>query len=137
MLADYPRLRIASLKTLEIDKPIRFAYPEGAKHNAAMLVKLGKKAGGGAGDDQDIVAYSTLCTHMGGDLSGEYNAEYKVAGPCREHLTTFDLTRHGMVVSGHATQALPQIVLEFDGDDVIAVGILGLLYGYHQPPISA
>lgn len=46
------------------------------------------------------------------------------------HWTTFDLTRHGMVVSGHATQGLPQVVLELDGDDIVAFGVLGLIFGY-------
>jgi arsenite oxidase small subunit len=46
------------------------------------------------------------------------------------HLTTFDLTRHGMVISGHATESLPQIVLEVQGDDIYAVGVQGLVYGY-------
>ena len=45
-------------------------------------------------------------------------------------MTTFDLTRHGMVVSGHATESLPQIVLEIVGDDIFAVGAQGLIYGY-------
>lgn len=51
-------------------------------------------------------------------------------GPCPIHLTTFDLTRHGMVVSGHATESLPQIVLETEGDDIYAVGVMGLLHNY-------
>ena len=35
-----------------------------------------------------------------------------------------------MVIAGHATEALPQIILELDGDDIYATGIAGLLYGY-------
>ena len=35
-----------------------------------------------------------------------------------------------MVVSGHATESLPQIVLEINGDDIYAVGVMGLVYGY-------
>ncbi len=34
-----------------------------------------------------------------------------------------------MVTSGSATEALPQIVLEVDGDEVFAVGVMGLVYG--------
>jgi Rieske Fe-S protein len=33
------------------------------------------------------------------------------------------------VLSGHATQALPQVVLELDGDAIRAVGIQGLIFG--------
>ena len=134
--APAPRARIAALSELQVDRPVPLSYPRGEPFSDAMLVKLGVRAGGGVGPDQDVVAFSTWCTHMGGDMSGEYNARYKVAGPCREHLTTFDLTRHGMVVAGHATEALPQVVLELDGDDIHAVGIIGLLYGYHANPTN-
>ena len=74
---------------------------------------------------------------MGSNLSDAYNAAHKVAGPCSEHLTTFDLTRHGMVVAGHATVALPQIVLELEGDAILATGVIGLIYGYHQNPVAS
>ena len=39
-----------------------------------------------------------------------------------------------MVVAGHATQSLPQIILEIDGEEIFATGIIGLLYGYHSNP---
>ncbi len=125
-----PRKKVALLSQLENDKPIEFNYPGDAELHNCMLIKTGERSGGGIGDNQDIVAFSGRCTHMGGSLSGEYNAEHKVAGPCRTHLTTFDVTRHGMVIAGHATEALPQIILEVDGDDIYATGIAGLLYGY-------
>jgi arsenite oxidase small subunit len=67
---------------------------------------------------------------MGGPLDGTYKAKYQVLGPCPLHLTTFDLTKHGMVASGHATESLPQIVLELQGDDIYAVGVMGLVYGH-------
>ena len=35
-----------------------------------------------------------------------------------------------MVISGHGTESLPQIVLEVQGDDIYAVGVMGLVYGY-------
>lgn len=126
----FPRRKVASLSKLLSDQPIAFNYPGEGTLASCLLVKTGEVSGGGVGDAQDIVAFSARCTHMGGDLDGLYNAEHKVAGPCGEHLTTFDLTRHGMVVAGHATQALPQIILEVDGDEIVATGIVGLLYGY-------
>jgi arsenite oxidase small subunit len=47
-------------------------------------------------------------------------------------LTTFDLTKHGMVAAGQATESLPQIVLETNGDDIWATGVMGLIFGYHS-----
>lgn len=129
----YPRIVIGSLAELKTGQPLIFDYPKEAKHSQCMLVRLKHKAGGGVGPKRSIVAYSTRCTHMGGDLSEGYVTEHSVLG-CGEHLTTFDLTRHGMVVAGHATESLPQIILEIDGDDIIATGIIGLLYGYASNP---
>lgn len=124
-----PRKQIAQLSKLVDGQQVAFNYPGDGDLTNCLLVKTGEISGGGVGAEQDVVAFSARCTHMGGDLDGLYNAEHKVAGPCGEHLTTFDLTRHGLVVAGHATQALPQIILEIKGDDIFATGIVGLLYG--------
>lgn len=126
--AAYPRRKIGTVSALKTGKPVEFAYPYPNVTN--YLIKLGAPAGGGVGPEEDIVAFNTVCTHMGGPLQGSYKEAHQVLGPCPLHLTTFDLTRHGMVVSGHATESLPQIVLETRGDAIYAVGILGLIYGY-------
>lgn len=125
-----PRRKIARLTELQNGVDVAFHYPGDGELENCLLVKTGEKSGGGIGPQQDIVAFSGRCTHMGGSLDGEYKSEHRVVGPCRAHLTTFDLTRHGIVVAGHATQALPQIILELEGDDIYATGIVGLLYGY-------
>lgn len=130
-VATYPRKRIGRVSQLRPDQPESFQYPWKDFHSMNMLVKLGVPAGGGVGPDRDIVAFSTLCTHMGGPLAGQYRGQHKVLGPCPFHLTTFDLTRHGIVVAGQATESLPQIVLETKGDEIWATGVMGLIYGYH------
>ena len=134
-LARYPRKRVGALSQLQTDVPVSFNYPHEDLSSLSFMVKLGVPAGGGVGPDSDIVGFSTLCTHMGGDLSDtetSYLKDHKVVGPCPLHLTTFDLTRYGMVVAGHATESLPQVVLEVNGDDIYATGILGLLYGHRN-----
>ncbi len=130
--ASYPRSLVGRLSDLRVDEPVDFQYPDDGPHSMSMLVKLGRPAGGGAGPDQDIVAFNLLCTHQGGLLRGNYSPQHKVAGPCPLHLSTFDLTRHGMIVAGHATAHLPQIVLELEGDEIYAVGVVGLIYGYQD-----
>lgn len=126
--ASYPRQKIGSLSALKDGIPIDFNYPYPDVRN--ILVKLGVEAGGGIGAQKDIVAFNQQCTHMGGPLDGTYKPEYQVLGPCPLHLTVFDLTHHGMVASGHATESLPQIDLEVQGDDIYAIGVMGLVYGY-------
>ncbi len=131
-LGVYPAKLVGRLSTLVPDQPVEFFYPADAPHCVCFLVQLGRRAGGGIGPGQDVVAFSALCTHMGGGLLGYYDRRHKVAGPCPLHLTSFDLTRHGIVVAGHATQNLPQVVLEARGDEIYAVGIAGLIYGTHD-----
>jgi len=126
--ASYPRQKIGKLSALARGKPVQFKYPYPSVDN--IVVKLGAPAGGGVGPESDVVAFNLQCTHMGGPLHGTYKEAHQILGPCPLHLTTFDLTRHGMVVAGHGTESLPQIVLETTGDDIYAVAVLGLLYGY-------
>ena len=126
--ASYPRQKVASLSALKTGEPVAFNYPYPDVRN--IVVKLGVEAGGGIGAARDIVAFNQQCPHMGGPMDGTYKPQHQVLGPCPLHLTTFDLTRHGMVVSGHSTESLPQIVLELQGDDIVAIGVQGLIYGY-------
>jgi len=128
-VAHYPRRAIARLSELEAGKAVGFRYPADVPAAQAYLLKLGQPAGGGVGPDRDIVAFNAYCTHQGGPLTGMFRANPPIAGPCPLHWTTFDLTRHGMVVSGHATAGLPQILLETEGDEILAIGVQGLVYG--------
>lgn len=125
----FPRKLIAKLSELVNDEPLDFNYPDDGAHSESMIVKLGVKAGGGLGNGQDIVAYNYACTHQGNSLSGSYKADTKSLGACALHLSTYDLTRHGILISGQAYQSLPQVLLELDGDEIYAVGIFGLIYG--------
>jgi arsenite oxidase small subunit len=126
---------LARLGDLRVGQSLAFDYPRPGL--PAMLVRLGVPAGGGIGPDADVVAFSTRCTHLGGPLEGTLNAGHQVLGPCPRHLTSFDLTRHGVVLAGHATQALPQVVLELDGERIVAVGLQGLIFGDEGPDGAA
>ena len=69
---------------------------------------------------------------MGCPLRGLYRPEHGIFGPCVCHFTTFDLALRGMVVIGQATENLPQILLDVEGDDIVAVGTLGILYRFRD-----
>lgn len=132
-VAAYPRKKLARLADLKVGTPIEFRYPWDHANCASVLLKLGRPAAGGVGPDGDVVAFNGLCTHMGWVIPAKsFHADPGIAGPCSGHWTTFDLTRHGMVVSGHASQGLPQVLLELDQGDILAVGMLGLIYGFHD-----
>ena len=131
-VARYPRQLIGSLSKLKTDEPQTFNYPDKGRNSRSILIKLGEVAGGGIGTDMDVVAYNTLCTHMGGDTSRVYVPEESILGPSPFHQSTFDLTRHGIIIAGHATESLPQVLLELDGDDIYATGLIGLIYGRYD-----
>ena len=129
VVATYPRKLIAKLSALKTDKPLAFRYPDEGTYAESMIVKLGVPAGGGIGPDRDVVAFNYYCTHQGGDMTGTYKGDTKSLGACPLHLSTYDLTRHGILISGQAYQSLPQILLELEGDDIYAVGVFGLIFG--------
>jgi arsenite oxidase small subunit len=132
-VAEYPKKKVGRLSKLRKGEPVAFRYPWDHDLCESVLLRLGQAAAGGVGPDRDVVAFNRLCTHMGRAIPArKFDAATGVAGPCAWHWTTFDLTRHGMVVSGHATEGLPQVLLELDGDEVVARGVLGLLYGLHN-----
>ncbi len=136
----YPRIKIARMSELKDNKAIDFQYPDKKTGSHCTLVKMGGvEAGGGIGDKKDVVAFSSLCTHQGGPLMGTYQAtgEHRTLGPCPLHLSLYDLRRHGIVASGQAYQSIPQVLLEVEGDDIYAVGMMGLIFGRHKNLLDA
>ncbi|WP_367989581.1 arsenate reductase (azurin) small subunit [Vibrio sp. NTOU-M3] len=127
----YPRKLLGKLSDLKANKPVYFNYPDDGPNSQGILVKMDVPAGGGIGPKQDVVGFSLMCTHQGGPLNGQYKVvgEHRVLGQCPFHLSTFDMRRHGIIVSGQAYESLPQVLLELDGDEIYAVGIMGLLFG--------
>ena len=132
MVSTYPRKLIGKLSDLQQDKPITFSYPDDNDYADSLLVRMGVEAGGGVGPNKDVVAFNYTCTHQGGTLEDTYRADTKSVGPCPLHLSTYDLTHHGILISGQAYQSLPQVLLELDGDDIYAVGMFGLIYGRYD-----
>ena len=123
----FPRTRLASVSELQVGVPVLFDYP--LERQGSMLVRLGNPVETGLGPDEDIVAFSRVCTHMGCVIDA-YQPEHHTLGPCPCHFTTFDFATGGQVILGQATQSLPQVLLEVDGDDIFAVGVARLVYGY-------
>jgi arsenite oxidase small subunit len=125
--AEFPRQTIARLADLNPNEPVSFEYP--LKGQSSVLVDLGDEVPGGVGDNNSIVAYSALCQHMGCDVQFVPEGGYMLC-PC--HQSKYDPAREGNVIQGVAQTPLPRIGLEIDGDDVVAVGVDGLIYGYRE-----
>jgi arsenite oxidase small subunit len=123
--AGYRRIRLVALSELQANTPVVFDYP--LRGQASMLIDVGREVPAGVGPNRSIVAYSTLCQHMGCPVSYDKSLrEFKC--PC--HQTRYDPERLGAIVQGVATRALPRVLLEIRGGAVYAVGIDGLIYGY-------
>jgi arsenite oxidase small subunit len=121
----YPRKRIAGTADLKPNTPVDFEYP--LKGQRSVLLDLGEKVPGGVGDNSSIVAYSVMCQHMGCPVG--YRTKQKDF-LCGCHQSRYDPAREGVVVQGVAQRPLPRVALEIDGEDVFAVGVDGLIYGY-------
>ena len=126
VMLDYPKTTISKAGDLKVGQPVFFSYPDAS--SPCTLVKTGHKTVGGVGPDGDIVAYSTLCTHMGCPVS--YSTEERTF-KCPCHFSVFDSELNGQMVSGQATENLPRILLSYRGSDdsIEATGVDGLIYG--------
>jgi arsenite oxidase small subunit len=128
--AEFEGRMVGKLSALRVGEPMPFSYPWDHPNAQNLLIKLGTRAGGGIGPDEDVVAFNTICPHMGFPMQDSFDPEHQVLGPCGWHLSTYDLTRHGIIVSGHATSGLPQITLQAQGDEVYATGVQSLIFGF-------
>lgn len=111
----YKRKKVASMAALKKNKEVDFSYPDAESPCKAVITSDGK-----------VVAYSLLCTHKG--CSTMYDATKKVF-ECPCHFSKFDADKEGQMIIGQATAKLPQILVEVKGDDIIAFGTDGLIYG--------
>ena len=123
---DYPQLEVAKNAELKVGQPVSFSYPDAT--SPCMMIKTGRKTLGGVGPDEDIVAYSALCTHMGCPVA--YSADERTF-KCPCHFSVFDAELDGQMVSGQATVNLPRILLSYNHSDgvITATGVDGLIYG--------
>lgn len=122
----YVAKTIAHAGQLRDNVPVSFSYPDTS--SPCAVLKMGAPVPGGVGPDHDIVAFSTLCTHMGCPVVYD-TAERAFKCPC--HFSIFDPEKAGQMVTGQATENLPRIILEYSTKDgsIKAVAVEGLIYG--------
>lgn len=122
----YPAKAVSMARSMKVNAPVAFNYPDAA--SPCQAIKMGQAVPGGVGPDNDIVAYSILCTHQGCPTS--YDSKDRCF-KCPCHFSIFDAEKSGQTVCGQAPTNLPRIVLEYDAktDTVTAVAVDGLIYG--------
>ena len=59
----YQPKSLGPVAKLQANAPVSFTVPDPS--SPCVLVKTGSRVEGGVGPDGDIVAFSTMCTHMG------------------------------------------------------------------------
>jgi arsenite oxidase small subunit len=122
-LKKYPSRKIGNINTLKANEPLDFHYPD--SQSPCLLMKVDQAAVGGVGAQKNVVAFSSLCTHMGCPLTFSQNRLL-----CKCHYSMFDVTRNGQSYQGLASQWLPQVILRVDAmGNIYAEGIEGLIYG--------
>jgi arsenite oxidase small subunit len=122
----YPRKALGTAAKMAVGQATAFSYPDDS--SPCTVIRMGTPVEGGVGPGRDIVAYSTLCTHMGCPVA--YDAKSRCF-KCPCHYSTFDAEKAGQMVCGQATEDLPRIVLEYNASTgtVTAVAVSGLIYG--------
>lgn len=122
----YPKRAVAKAGTMGVNQATSFSYPDAS--SPCYAIRMGSPVPGGVGPNKDIVAFSSLCTHMGCPVA--YETATKTF-KCGCHFSMFDAENGGQMVCGQATEDLPKIKLEYDAktDSVHAVGVDGLIYG--------
>ena len=122
----YPRRAVGKAGTMPSNQVVNFSYPDPA--SPCVAIRMGAPVPGGVGPNKDIVAYSSLCTHMGCPVAYEGSTK---TFKCGCHFSIFDPENSGQMVCGQATENLPMVRLDYDvkTDTVTAVGVVGLIYG--------
>lgn len=131
-VTSFPRIKIANVSELSPNQPIIFNYPLDNEPN--ILVKIGEKALGGVGPEQDIVAFSQICQHLGciyayqaPGSSSACDPSYRAAGPeghCCCHGSVYDFANGAKVIGGPSPRPQPQVTLTIDAnDDIYAIGM--------------
>ena len=110
----FPGELIARLDEIPVGAVKLFRYP--TEKDQCLLVRTG---------EDDYVAYSQKCTHL--SCAVYYSREdNQLICPC--HNGRFSI-RDGAVIQGPPTRALPHVVLERKGEELIAIGMSGELEG--------
>lgn len=122
----YPRKAVGKASTMPVNQAISFSYPDTS--SPCYAIRMGNPVPGGVGPNGDIVAYSSMCTHMGCPVAYDGGSR---TFKCGCHFSIFDPENGGQMVSGQATEDLPKIKLEYDAKTgaIHAIGVDGLIYG--------
>lgn len=102
---------------------------DGSRLNKLLLVRLDPAALDAETADraaEGVMAYSSICTHQGCDVSAWREKEKTLLCFC--HFSQFQPAQGGAVVAGPAPRPLPALPLRVEGGRLVVAG------GFTQPP---
>lgn len=145
VIPPWPKLKAANVNALQLNNPVSFAYP--LTGTPALLVKLGQKVVNGVGPDGDIIAFSTVCQHLGcivhfepAERSGGEMPSFtdRPVAYCPCHGGVYDLANEAEVLAGPPPNPIPFVKIEFDDStgDIYAVGMYPPVIFAKGPPGS-
>lgn len=125
--AEDEALAVVELDALAVGDPVMFELEQG---RTCFIVRLEGEAEHGVGPEQSIVAFSTLCPHMGCPIDpSAADPQTGHFGPCACHQSLFDLRKDGRMVRGRACANLARIELEVRGSTVFALRLARPSFG--------
>ncbi|MDG6915370.1 MAG: Rieske 2Fe-2S domain-containing protein [Nitrososphaerota archaeon] len=139
----FPKILIANISSLKDNVPVTFNYP--LQNEPSLLVKVGQTAEGGIGPNNDIVAFSNICQHLGciygfqaPGTSPPCNSSYVAKQPmgyCCCHGSQYDFLEGAKVIGGPAPRPVPMVKLELDSSgNIYAIGMdPPVIYGHGSP----
>jgi arsenite oxidase small subunit len=143
-VAAWPIVTVTNISNLTNLVPLVFYYP--LTNTPNYLVKLGQAATGGIGPNNDIVAFSAICQHLGciydfisPGASPPCNSSFKAKIPqgyCCCHGSQYNFLENAKVIGGPAPRGVPMVMLKYDSKtgDISAVGMNPpTIYGYGPP----
>lgn len=146
LIQDLQTKQTANVNTMTNNDFLTFNYPLDNEPN--IIVKLGVKVDDGVGPDQDIVAYSVICQHLGCNPGYVYpggpgpfcKPSYSTGKPvlyCCCHGSIYDLTNNANVIGGPAPRPVPRVVLEVDSNGDIYATNMGPPTIYEHGPAGS
>jgi len=140
----WPIVTVTNINQLTNLTPVIFNYP--LTNTPNILVKLGVAATNGVGPNNDIVAFSSICQHLGCQYSfiptggsPVCNAAYKAPLPmgyCCCHGSQYDFVHGAKVLGGPAPRPVPMVQLQFVATtgNINAIGMMPPTIFGHGPP---
>ena len=144
VVAAWPIVTVTNISNLTNLTPVVFYYP--LTNTPNYLVKLGVAATGGIGPNNDIVAFSAICQHLGCEYgflapssSPVCNSSFKAPIPmgyCCCHGSQYDFLAGAKVIGGPAPRPVPMVQLQLNAatGDISAVGMGPPTIFGHGPP---